>query len=140
MHLWTNVTRSFSYSALYYKKHLCLESYHHIPLYLCLCDDAEGWWHIWPQSLTPELVSVWIHIWLAWHSTTGERVVWRWSELTGMMTQHRGQVVPLGWSWGEMTGVNPEDQKGFQLTEQQGTNQATEETVNWRLVSLGWRY
>lgn len=53
-----------------------------------------------------------------------------WSELTGMMTQHRGQVVPLGWSWGEMTGVNPEDQKGFQLTEQQGTNQATEVTVN----------
>lgn len=53
MHLWTNVTRSFSYSALYYKKHLCLESYHHIPLYLCLCDDAEGWWH----SLTSEFNS-----------------------------------------------------------------------------------
>lgn len=70
---------------------------------------------------------MWIPIWLAWHSSTGDGVVRLPSELTGMMTppSRSGHS-----TWLEVTGVNPEDQKGFQLTEQQGTNQVTEVTVN----------
>ena len=39
--------------SILWQKHLSLESYRHIPLYLCLRDDAEGWWH----NLTSEFNS-----------------------------------------------------------------------------------